>query len=275
MATLGRLKGKVAIITGAGRGIGYGIGRRFAEEGAHVVVAEIDRETVYKAAEDFSRIGPEALAYPVDVGEVEQTRQMAADVMQRFGRIDILVNNAGLSEKATLLEITPEQWDRTLRVNLRGLLFCTQAVVRQMIACIPEAVKQAGRADRCYGKVLNLSSIAGRRGRADAVHYSVSKAAVITFTQSAAIELARYNINVNAICPSVVPTPMWEQLARQVEEREGWPSGEFFRRRVERIPLKRAGTVEEVATIAAFLCSSDADYITAQTYNIDGGSEMN
>jgi NAD(P)-dependent dehydrogenase (short-subunit alcohol dehydrogenase family) len=270
-----RLDGKVAIVTGAGQGLGYGIGKRFSEEGAHVVVAEINRETVGKAAEDFSCVGPEALAYPVDIGDIYQTRQMVADVIARFGRIDILVNNAGLSQKATLLEITPEQWDQLQRVNVRGLLFCTQAVAQQMIAQVPDRVRQAREADRSYGKILNLASIAGRRGRADAIHYSVSKASVITITQAAAMELAPYGINVNAICPSVVPTPLWDKLDQQVAEREGWPRGEFYKRRVARIPLKRAGTVEEIAAITTFLCSNEADYITAQTYNVDGGSEMN
>jgi NAD(P)-dependent dehydrogenase (short-subunit alcohol dehydrogenase family) len=270
-----RLEGKVAIVTGAGQGIGYATARRFAEEGAKVVVAEIHAETVETTTRDLMGMGAEALAYRVDVGDTCQTRQMVMDVVKHFGRIDILVNNAGVSSKSSVLEVTPDEWDWLQRVNQRGLFFCLQAAAKQMIAQIPAAVIEAGRAERSYGKIINLSSIAGRRGRADAVHYSVSKAAVITITQAAAMALTPYNINVNAICPSVIPTPMWDELDRVQTEAHGMPRGEWFNKRVARIPLRRAGTVEEIAAMAAFLCSSEADYITAQTFNVDGGSEMN
>ena len=272
---LKRLEGKVAIVTGAGQGIGYAIGKRFAEEGAHVVVAEINRETVYPVAQEYSALGSEALAYPVDIGDTEQIQQMVSDVTARFGHIDILVNNAGVSDKMTLLEMTPEQWDYMQRVNVRGLLFCTQAVARQMIAQLPDEVKQAGRADHSYGKIINIASVAGRRGRADAIHYSTSKAAVITITQATAMELAPYNINVNAICPCAIWTALYENLDQQMGKKLGLARGEFYKQLVARIPLKRGGTCEEIASMAAFLSSTEADYITAQSYNVDGGSEMN
>lgn len=270
-----RLAGKVAIITGAGQGIGYGIGMRFAQEGARVVVAEINPETVFRAADDFTRAGAPALAYPVDVGDTDQVERMVGEVTARFGHIDILINNAGVSEKASFLEMTPAQWDALHRVNQRGLFFCLQQVAKQMVAQVPQSVRQAGRAEGSYGKIINLSSIAGRRGRADAIHYSVSKAAVITITQGAAMALAPYGINVNAICPSVIPTRMWEVLDRAMGQPLGLPDGEWYRRRVERIPLRRAGTVEQIAAMCAFLASDEGDYITGQTYNVDGGSELN
>ncbi len=269
------LKDKVAIVTGAGQGIGLAIGECFAREGAHVVVAEIQREKAHEAAAHLTAIGAKALAFPMDVGDTAQIEQMVQSVVKQFGRVDILVNNAGVSEKAAFFEMTPERWDWLQRVNQRGLFFCLQAVARQMVAQISDDVKAAGHADRSYGKIINLSSIAGRRGRADAIHYSVSKAAVITITQGAAMALAPYNINVNAICPSVIPTAMWDELDRIQSEAHGIARGEWFKKRVERIPLKRAGTVEDVATMSLFLCSEAGDYITGQTYNLDGGSEMN
>lgn len=269
------LKDKVAIVTGAGQGIGYAIGKAFAREGTHVVVAEIQRDKAYQAAEHFSSLGAEALAIPMDVGDTTQIDTMVQAVIQKFGRIDILVNNAGVSEKAAFFEMTPERWDQLQRVNQRGLFFCLQAVARQMVAQIPEAVIAAGRADRSYGKIINMSSIAGRRGRADAIHYSVSKAAVITITQGAAMALTPYNINVNAICPSVIPTAMWDGLDRSQSEALGLPRGEWYKRRVERVPLKRAGKAEDIAAMSLFLCSEAGDYITGQTYNVDGGSELN
>ncbi len=269
------LKDKVAIVTGAGQGIGFAIGECFAREGAHVVVAEIQRDKAHDAAEHFSKMGAEALAYPMDVGDTNLIELMVKAVVERFGRIDILVNNAGVSEKATFFEMTPERWDWLQRVNQRGLFFCLQAVARQMVAQVPETVKAAGKADRSYGKIINLSSIAGRRGRTDAIHYSVSKAAVITITQGVAMALAPYNINVNAICPSVIPTAMWDELDRTQSEAHGMPRGEWYKKRLERIPLKRAGTVDEVAAMSLFLCSEAGDYITGQTYNLDGGSELN
>lgn len=269
------LKDRVAIVTGAGQGIGYAIGERFAREGAHVVVAEIQTEKAHAAAEHFTRIGAAAMSYPIDVGDTNQIEKLITAVVNQFGRLDILINNAGVSEKASFFELTPERWDWLQRVNQRAVFFCLQAAARQMVAQIPEAVKAAGRAEHSYGKIINMSSIAGRRGRADALHYSVSKGAVITMTQGAAMALAPYNINVNAICPSVLPTPMWDELDRIQSAAYGMERGEWFKRRVEKIPLKRAGTVEDIASLCTFLCSEAGDYITGQTYNLDGGSELN
>ena len=269
------LKDKVAIVTGAGQGIGFAVGEALARVGVHVVVAEIQREKAYEAAAHFSSLGAEALAIPMDVGDTTQLDPMVQAVVQKFGQIDILINNAGVSEKAAFFEMTPERWDWLQRVNQRGVFFCLQAVSKQMVAQIPDSVKAAGQADHSYGKIINMSSIAGRRGRADAIHYSVSKAAVITITQGAAMALAPYNINVNAICPSVIKTPMWNEIDRIQAETLNIPSGEWYKRRIARIPLKRGGTVEQIAATVMFLCSETGDYITGQTYNVDGGSELN
>jgi NAD(P)-dependent dehydrogenase (short-subunit alcohol dehydrogenase family) len=176
---------------------------------------------------------------------------------------------------APLFDLTPETWDPIQRVNLRGLFFCLQIVARQMVAQIPDDVKKAGRAASSYGKIVNFSSVAGRRGRPYDAAYSAAKWGVISVTQSAALYLAPYNINVNAVCPGLVPTPMWEIDQVQGVQRQGLQPGEWRRRAIESIPLKRAATPEDIAATVSFLCSEDADYITGQALNVDGGFEMN
>jgi NAD(P)-dependent dehydrogenase (short-subunit alcohol dehydrogenase family) len=270
-----RHAGKVAIVTGAGQGIGRGVAQRLAREGAHVVIAEYNRENALKAAAEISQVGPEALGYPIDIGDTAQIDQMVADVVAKFGHIDILVNNAGVLETLPMFDLTPEKWDWLQRVNQRGLFFCLTACAKQMVAQIPDEVKAAGRAERSYGKIVNFSSVAGRSGRPYAAHYSASKWAVISITQSAALYLAPYNINVNAICPGVVPTPMWSEIDRVQAERFGLSQGEWIKKTIESVPLKRAATPDDIAAAVSFLCSGDADYITGQALNVDGGIEMN
>jgi acetoin reductase-like protein len=271
----GRHAGKIAIVTGAGQGIGRGVAKRFAQEGAHVVIAEYNKANAESVAQELSALGPEALAYPIDIGDTAQIEQMVRDVVARFGRIDILVNNAGVLETLPLFDLTPEKWDWLQRVNQRGLFFCLQAVAKQMVAQVPDEVKQAGRADRSYGKIVNFSSVAGRSGRPYAAHYSAAKWAVISITQSAAAYLAPYNINVNAVCPGVVPTPMWDDIDKTQSARFGMQRGEWIKKTIESVPLKRAATPEDLAAAVSFLCSTDADYITGQALNVDGGIEMN
>lgn len=271
----GRHAGKVAIVTGAGQGIGRGVARRFAQEGAHVVIAEYNQANAESAAAELSALGPEAWAYPVDIGDTAQIDKLVADVVARYGHIDILVNNAGVLETLPLFDLTPEKWDWLQRVNQRGVFFCLQSVAKQMVAQVPEDVKQAGRAERSYGKIVNFSSVAGRSGRPYAAHYSAAKWAVISITQSAASYLAPYNINVNAVCPGVVPTPMWTEIDRTQAARFGMNQGDWIKKTVEGVPLKRAAQPEDLAAAVSFLCSTDADYITGQALNVDGGIEMN
>jgi len=269
-----RHQGKIAIVTGAGQGIGQGVARRLAQEGAHVVIAEYNAERARLVTDECSAF-TEALAYPIDIGDVEQIKTMVADVVTCFGRIDILVNNAGVLETLPMFDITPEKWDWLERVNQRGLFFCLQEVSKQMVEQIPTEIKEQGRAPHSYGKIVNFSSIAGRSGRPYAAHYSASKWATISITQSAAGYLAPYNINVNAVCPGIVPTPMWDEIDRVQTERFGLPRGGWIQKTIDGIPLKRAATQEDLAAAVSFLCSEDADYITGQTLNVDGGIEMN
>ena len=272
----GRHQGKVAIITGSGQGIGRGVAKRFAQEGAQVVIAEFNQTNAEETGREISAVGLAPLVYPVDIADTGRVDQMVKDVVARFGRIDILVNNAGMSRPAKLFDVTPELWDPIQQVNQRGLFFCLQAVARQMVEQIPDEVKLAGRADQSYGKIVNFSSVAGRSGRPFDPAYSATKWAVISITQSAAAYLAPYNINVNAVCPGMVITPMWENIDKvQGVQRQGLPPGEWIRKSTEAIPLKRVGTAEDIAAAVSFLCSTDADYITGQALNVDGGIEMN
>ena len=287
-----RFAGKVAIVTGAGQGIGRGIALRLGREGADVVVAEYNPDTAGDTAQEIEALGRQALAYPVDISDTAAVREMVDEVVARFSRIDILVNNAGVVQTKPMLELTEEDWDYVVNVNQRGLFFCLQAVAAQMIKQLPEGLKVQTPADvvsvqkaeteqteddhfaSSYGKIVNFSSIAGRRGRPLSTHYAATKAAVINVTQSAALALAPYRINVNAICPGVVPTPMWEQVDRERGQLFGAKPGEAMAAFIQTIPLKRAATPEDVAGAVAFFCSSDSDYITGQALNVDGGYEM-
>lgn len=270
-----RFHQQTAIVTGAGQGIGEGIALRLAGEGAAVVIAEINPETATRTAETIIAAGGQAWAYPIDVSDPAAVNAMIPAVVAKYGHIDILINNAGVNERVDFMDITPEQWHWLMKTNTDGLFFTLQAVARQMIAQIPVEVKAAGRALHSYGKIVNLSSVAGRRGRANAPQYATSKAATISITQSAATRLAPYNINVNAVCPGLVVTPMWDEIDRVETARRGLPRWEWLRMRVEeKVPLRRAATVDDVAGVVAFLCSREADYLTGQSINIDGGYEM-
>jgi meso-butanediol dehydrogenase/(S,S)-butanediol dehydrogenase/diacetyl reductase len=270
-----RLSGKLAIVTGTGQGIGKAVALRLAREGADIVVVDINSETAGQTAQDIRALGPQAQAYPVNVAYPAEIQSMVDCAIVEFGRIDILVNAAGIAQTTPFLELTEDEWDRVIDINLKGTVFCMQAVARQMIRQVPQEVVAQGRAERSYGKIVNFSSISGRRGRSVQMAYAASKAAIISVTQSAALALSPYNINVNAVCPGVIPTPMWEQIDRDRSRIMGAPPGEAMKAFIEKIPLQRAGSVEDVAGAVAFLCSADADYITGQTLNVDGGFEMN
>jgi len=269
------LKDKTAIVTGAGQGIGKGVALRLAQAGANVVVAEFNSETAEAAAAEVRALGRRALAYPIDLSQLGQIQPMVDRVVGEFGRIDILVNNAGRVQTKFMLDLTPEDWDRVVDTNMRGMFFCLQAVSRQMIAQIPEEIRQADRAPHSFGKIVNFSSVAGRSGRPYSTHYSAAKAAVISITKSAALALARYNINVNAVAPGLVPTQMWVQIDEERGQLFGTKPGEAMHNFIEQnVPLKRAGTAGDLAGAVTFLCSTEADFITGQCLNVDGGIEM-
>jgi len=241
---------KVAIVTGAAQGIGEGIALKLAEKGAHVLVSDIDETGALRVVKAVRSANRRALAITADVADREQVIQMVESSVAEFGRLDILVNNAGIARSATLLRLTSEAWDQVLAVNLKGVFNVTQAVAPHMI--------QAR-----YGKIVNISSIYGRTGTIGDSNYAASKAGVIGLTKSIAQELAPHNINVNAILPGMVDTP----LLRGIPEKYLAPMR-------EEIPLRRVATPEDIANVAAFLASDEASYITGAAIEVTGGWRM-
>ena len=271
---LPRLDGRVAIVTGAAQGIGRGVALRLAEEGARVVLADRAVDLAEETARQICTRGVPAVAHGIDLARMGELPGLVERAVAEFGRLDILVNVAGVLQSKPLLEITEEDWDRITTVNQKSLVFLIQAAARRMLDQIPTEIRASQACARSYGKIVNFSSISGRRGRALQIHYAASKAAVISITQSAALAFAPF-LNVNAISPSVVPTAMWEQNDREKSRILGLPPGKSMAEFVDRIPLRRAGTPEDMAAAVSFLCSADADFITGQTLNVDGGFEMN
>jgi acetoin reductase-like protein len=254
-----KLKDKVAIVTGGARGIGEAIVRAYAKEGAKVVIADIETA---KAEELAKALGPAAIAVRLDVRDHAQIAAAVAKAVETFGGVDILVNNAGVFNMSPLSEVTEADFDRQFGINVRGLLFMTQAVAGQM--------EKQGRG----GKIVNLSSQAGRRGEAYVAIYCASKAAVISLTQSMGLELIKKRINVNAIAPGVVDTPMWDTVDSLFAKYENRPIGEKKKLVGESVPFGRMGRPEDYQGPAVFLASSDSDYVVAQCLNVDGGNWM-
>lgn len=268
------LKNKIAIVTGAGQGIGRETALLLAQKGATVVVAELNSQTANAVVGEITTLGGSSLAYPINIGDTAALRKMISDVVNQFDRLDILVNNAGINNAIHFLAMTEDKWDEMMRINLRGTFFCMQSGALQMIRQIPEDIKNAGKADRCYGKIVNITSISGQAGRPLAPHYAASKAAIINITQSAALALAPFGINVNAVSPGVVLTPMWDRLDLDYRKISGARQGEPIAAFVDKIPLKRPAQPKDVANAILFLCSSQSDNITGHTLNVDGGYQM-
>jgi len=256
-----RLQDKVAILTGAGSGIGEAVARRYLDEGARCVL--VDVKPAGEFAQSLTQRHPDrALAVTADVTRREDIERIVATTVERFGRVDILFNNAALFDMRPLLDESWDVFDRLFAVNVKGAFFLMQRVAQQM-------VEQGGG-----GKIINMSSQAGRRGEALVSHYCATKAAVLSYTQSAALALAPHRINVNGIAPGVVDTPMWKEVDALFARYENRPLGEKKRLVGEAVPLGRMGVPEDLTGAALFLASSDADYITAQTLNVDGGNWM-
>ena len=254
-----RLEGKVAVVTGGARGIGAAIVERYVGEGAAVAIADRVIDPAEQLAKD---LGARAFVVPLDVTDQASIEAMVATVVRRTGGIDILVNNAAVFDLAPVVEVTEKSWDLLFSVNVKGLFFALQAVARRMIA------------QGCGGKIINMASQAGRRGEALVSTYCATKAAVISLTQSAGLDLIKHRINVNAIAPGVVDTPMWTEVDALFARYEGRPLGEKKRLVGAAVPYGRMGRPEDHAGAAVFLASVDADYVVAQTLNVDGGNWM-
>ena len=241
-----RLENRVAIVTGGGQGIGRAVCLRFAKEGAAVAVADIAFDAARNMAAEIETAGGKALPIEVNVTDKESVKAMVNACLDKFGKLDILINNAGINRDTFIIRMTEEHWDQVMQVNLKGTFLCSQAVILYM-------------KKNKWGRIVNTASIAAL-GNIGQANYSASKAGVIAFTKTLALEVAGYNINVNCVAPGATMTPMFESVQDKMKE--------FY---LQKIPLKRFADPDEIAKVHLFLASEEASYITGQTIFVDGG----
>ena len=243
-------EGKVAIITGSARGIGFAIAEVFAEKGASVIILDLQKEAVNETVKKLTVKDRQVFGYEVDVTNSNAVAEIFKEIVKKFGKIDILINNAGITRDGLLMKMKESDWDAVINVNLKGTFICTQKVCRYMM-------KQRS------GVILNIASVIGIMGNAGQANYAASKGGIIAFTKSTAKEFASRNIRVNAIAPGFIETEMTAKLPKEIVETYA-----------EAIPLKRMGKPADVANLCLFLASDDAAYITGQTVQVDGGLVM-
>lgn len=257
-----KLKNRIALVTGAGQGIGRGIALRLAGEGAKVAVNDVNLKSAKATLSEIQSKGGEGIAVETDVAKYDEVRKMARSISEELGTVDILVNNAGICRTMTFLETTEEIWDNIIEVNLKGTFLCCKSF-------IPGMIKKGS------GRVINISSESGKRGVKGQSAYCSSKFGVIGLTQSLALEFAAHKINVNAVCPGpVVETPLWDQMAEEFSEVFNIRKEEVGDYIKKTYPLGRTGTIEDVTSIVLFLASPESDWITAQSINVSGGAVL-
>jgi len=253
------INGKVALVTGAGQGIGRAIALRLAKDGADIAIVDVNKETMAAVASEVTQIGREATIFRADVANRDDVYAAVEHAEKELGGFDIMVNNAGIAQVRPLSDVTPEEVDRILNINIQGVLWGIQAAARKF------------RQRKQKGKIINASSIAGHDGFAMLGVYSATKFAVRALTQAAAKESAGDGITVNAYCPGIVGTDMWVEIDKRFAELTGAEVGATYKKYVEGIALGRAETPDDVAALVSYLAGPDSDYITGQAILIDGG----
>jgi NAD(P)-dependent dehydrogenase (short-subunit alcohol dehydrogenase family) len=258
---MARLEGKVAIVTGAGTGIGRAIALALSREGAHIVVAELNKDTGKRTASEVESLGGKALALRVDVTKSAEVEEMVKKTLERFGKMDILVNNAGVSSMAEVVNLTEKDWDFNMDVNAKGQFLCSKRVAKYMI--------EQGEG----GRIVNIASVAGKTGSKYYAHYNASKAAVLALTASLALELASHHVTVNAVCPGMVETDMQKREKKWLcdLEADGRTPQDLDKEFAEFTPCGRLEQPEDVAKAVVFLASDEAEFITGQGINVSGG----
>ena len=251
------LKNKIALITGAAQGLGKSTATRLAEEGAAVIVADLNLEKAEETAAELNAGGHDAMAVMMDVADEESINSAVRLVEQEKGRIHILINNAGILGSTPAQEVPINVWRRSLDIMLSGSLLCSRAVLSGMV-------------EQKWGRIINLGSLMSFVSYGQDVSYCTAKAGILGLTRSLAVEFGPHNICVNAVCPGNILTPMLEEVGRNVEKRDGLEPGAFLRQRREDIPLRRLGEPEDVANMVAFLCSEGASYVSGQSIHVNG-----
>jgi NAD(P)-dependent dehydrogenase (short-subunit alcohol dehydrogenase family) len=251
-------EGRVALVTGAGRGIGRAIALELASLGARLIVAELDAATGERTASAVRALGRDAVALTIDVTQRDDLARMVATALESFGRLDILVNNAGVFRAEPVQAIDDAHWERVMDINAKAVFFACQAALPSML-------------DAGGGAIVNIASMAGKIGTPASLVYGASKAAVISLTRSLALAVAADGVRVNCVCPGFVETEMWSQLEREMSAMLGVSQTEFHERRLAQIPLGRWETPEDVARVVGFLASARSGYVTGEALNVSGG----
>lgn len=255
-------KNKTVIVTGSAKGIGKAIAEKFASHGADIAMVDIDEENSELTASQLRNEGVKVNIYLKDLSSPEGIEELYQKIVDDFGKIDIVVNAAGIIKINRFLEVTPKDWDNVMNLNAKTLFFSMQEAAKQMIKL------------EVKGRIINISSITGKSSRPDYPVYAASKAAILSVTRSAASALTKYGIMVNAVCPGLVHTAMWDEMDEHYVKNYGYNKGEIIERMLQNVPLGRTGELHEIASMVVYLASSEASYITGQAINVDGGAIM-